>query len=101
MVGGEGNLDPASSRNPTAGVYARASNPQGSSGSPGILAGVRIAMVLAGLLLAAAGAVWVAQGLDLPFAPRSFMTREPGWVLGGSLAVLAGVGLAAWGWRRR
>ena len=35
---------------------------------------MRAAGVALGLLAALAGAVWVAQGLNLPMAPHSFMT---------------------------
>ena len=52
-----------------------------------------------GLVLVGAGLVFVAQGLNLPFAPRSFMTRDLGWTAIGALLVLAGAGLALW--RRR
>ena len=41
------------------------------------------------------GLVWIAQGLNLPFAPRSFMTADRAWVVIGALAVLAGSVLLA------
>jgi hypothetical protein len=44
-----------------------------------------------GLVLIGAGLVWVAQGLNLIFAPRSFMTAQPLWVVIGLIAVAAGV----------
>jgi len=53
----------------------------------------------AGLVLA--GLVWLAQGLDLPFAPRSFMTSDRSWILIGSVAAIAGVVLIAWARRPR
>lgn len=49
-----------------------------------------VAMAL-GALLALGGAVWIAQGLDLPFAPRSFMTADRTWIVLGFVAVVAGV----------
>jgi hypothetical protein len=55
-------------------------------------------MVL-GALLALGGAVWIAQGLNLPFAPRSFMTADRTWIVLGFLAVVAGA--AAFSWARR
>ncbi len=61
---------------------------------------MRIGMIVVGLLLAVAGAIWVGQGLNLPFAPRSFMTRDLTWTAIGAVAVVIGIGLAAWGWRR-
>ena len=44
-----------------------------------------------GVLLLGAGMVWAAQGLNLPFAPRSFMTADRAWVLIGAVTALSGV----------
>ena len=44
----------------------------------------------AGIVLLLAGLVWLAQGLNLPFAPRSFMTADRAWVLIGAVTALAG-----------
>ena len=52
-----------------------------------------------GLLLALGGAVWIAQGLNLPFAPRSFMTADRTWIVLGFVAVVAGI--ATFNWARR
>lgn len=57
-----------------------------------------VAMVL-GVLLAFGGVVWIAQGLNLPFAPRSFMTADRTWIALGFVAVAAG--LATFNWARR
>ncbi|HEX2194242.1 MAG TPA: hypothetical protein VHK63_04700 [Candidatus Limnocylindria bacterium] len=46
-----------------------------------------------GLLLLAAGGLWIAQGLNLPFAPGSFMTADPLWVVIGAVTMLAGATL--------
>lgn len=62
---------------------------------------MRVVGMVGGLLLVLAGAVWILQGLDSTLAPRSFMTNDRGWVLYGALAIAAGIGLAAWSWRRR
>jgi hypothetical protein len=51
---------------------------------------MRIGVVVLGVLVVLAGLVWIAQGLNLPFAPRSFMTADRTWVVIGALAVLAG-----------
>lgn len=56
--------------------------------------------IVVGLLAAAAGSVWVAQGLNLPIAPRSFMTADRTWFLIGLLTATGGIVLAAWSWRR-
>jgi hypothetical protein len=58
-----------------------------------------IAMVL-GVLIAIGGAVWIAQGLNLPFAPRSFMTADRTWVVLGFLAVFLGFATFTWARRR-
>ena len=54
-----------------------------------------VAMVL-GAMLGLGGAVWIAQGLDLPFAPRSFMTADRTWIVLGFLAVAAGFATIRW-----
>ncbi|TMB83642.1 MAG: hypothetical protein E6J39_05980 [Chloroflexi bacterium] len=61
---------------------------------------MRATGVSLGVLAALAGAVWVAQGLNLPLAPRSFMTADRTWFVIGFLTAIGGVVLAAWSWRR-
>lgn len=51
---------------------------------------MRIGLVVLGILLAGAGLVWTAQGLNLAFAPRSFMTADRAWVVIGVGAVVGG-----------
>ncbi len=51
---------------------------------------MRAPLIVLGILLLGAGLVWVAQGLNLPFAPRSFMTADRTWVVIGAVAVLGG-----------
>lgn len=46
-----------------------------------------------GILLSLAGAVWLAQGLDLPFAPGSFMTADPVWAAIGAVTLLGGLAI--------
>jgi hypothetical protein len=53
-----------------------------------------------GALLVLGGAVWIAQGLNLPFAPRSFMTADRTWIVLGFLAVAVGAATVNWGRRR-
>ncbi len=55
---------------------------------------------MVGALLAVAGLIWALQGFNVPFAPKSFMTGDPVWVLLGVVILLVGVVLAAWSWRR-
>ena len=56
-------------------------------------------MTLAGgLILVLVGAVWVLQGFDVAFAPKSFMTGDRWWVVWGAIAILVGVALL---WRNR
>jgi hypothetical protein len=44
-----------------------------------------------GILLILAGGVWAAQGLNMPWAPGSFMTADPAWVVIGAATMLAGL----------
>jgi hypothetical protein len=44
--------------------------------------------LLVGLLLAAAGIVWIGQGLGL--IPGSFMTGDPFWAAAGGVALVVG-----------
>jgi hypothetical protein len=60
---------------------------------------MRPALVVAGALLILAGAVWLAQGLNLPFAPRSFMTADRAWAFIGAVVAVGG-GIVVW-WARR
>jgi hypothetical protein len=60
---------------------------------------MRPILLVLGVLLIVAGAVWIAQGLDLPFAPTSFMTADRAWVLIGAITIVAGV--VAVGWSRQ
>lgn len=62
---------------------------------------MRVMRVVLGTLLALAGAVWLAQGLNLPFAPASFMTADRTWVLIGAVTFAAGASMAIWSWRSR
>jgi hypothetical protein len=48
----------------------------------------------AGVFLVLAGSIWILQGLDVAFAPQSFMTDNRSWVLWGAIAVILGVLLA-------
>jgi hypothetical protein len=67
---------------------------------------VKVAVYGPGMVVATAwalilvGAVWLLQGLDVPWAPQSFMTGDPWWAVGGALGILIGVGLL-WDQRRR
>lgn len=56
---------------------------------------MRIGPLVLGVLLLGAGLIWIAQGLNLPFAPRSFMTADRTWIVIGAVAVLAGAALLA------
>jgi hypothetical protein len=61
-----------------------------------MLTGMRIAGVVLGALVALAGLVWIAQGLNLPFAPGSFMTGDRTWIVLGAVAVVVGASLVGW-----
>ena len=82
----------------------------GARGPDGPVRGVLIGMLIrtmrtAGIVLGAigalTGAVFVAQGLALPFAPPSYMTADRTWIFIGSGMVVAGVALAGWSLHRR
>ena len=51
---------------------------------------MRIGPLVLGSLLMLGGLVWIAQGLNLPFAPKSFMTADRAWVVIGAVAALGG-----------
>lgn len=54
----------------------------------------------AGIILAIVGLVWILQGLDVAFAPQSFMTGDTAWVALGAVAMLVGA-LLFWRGRSR
>lgn len=56
--------------------------------------------VVLGVVLIGAGLVWIAQGLDLAWAPRSFMTADRTWIFIGAVAALAGAVLIGWSRQR-
>ena len=61
---------------------------------------MRAVFVVVGIGLIIGGLVWVAQGLNLPFAPRSFMTADRTWIVLGAVAVMGG-GVLVWRGRQR
>ena len=56
--------------------------------------------LVTGVVLLLAGVVWVLQGFDVAFAPQSFMTGDPAWVVLGVLAMTIGIVLIWRGARR-
>jgi hypothetical protein len=62
---------------------------------------MRVAQLVLGVLLTLSGAIWIAQGLNFPFAPRSFMTADRTWVLIGAITLVAGIALLGRARRRR
>ena len=61
---------------------------------------MRRALLVLGVFLILSGGVWIAQGLNLPFAPSSFMTADRTWVLIGAITVVAGLVVVGWARRR-
>jgi hypothetical protein len=62
---------------------------------------MRLTLVVLGLVLVLAGLVWMAQGLNLPFAPHSFMTADRAWLIIGALTALTGGVMVGWARHRR
>lgn len=56
--------------------------------------------LIGGLVVAAGGLVWLLQGLNVAFAPKSFMTGDRTWVFIGAVTLVAGLAIAAWSLRR-
>jgi hypothetical protein len=61
---------------------------------------MRAGLIVLGVLLFIAGAIWTAQGLNLPMAPRSFMTSDRTWLVIGLVTAITGASLAIWSSRR-
>ena len=57
---------------------------------------MRMFAIVLGVLMIGTGLVLIAQGLDLPFAPRSSMTADRLWVLIGAVVSVAGGVLVGW-----
>ena len=93
MGGGAARCDP------TRGVL-RGGHRHRKGVATGTIGGMRSILLVLGVLLIGAGAAFVAQGLDLPFAPGSFMTADRTWVLIGAIVVVAGVVLVGWSRQR-
>lgn len=53
-----------------------------------------------GIVLVITGAIWLLQGLDIAFAPQSFMSGDRTWVAAGAVAVVVG-GALIWTSRSR
>ena len=62
---------------------------------------MRSAWIVLGGLLVLSGLVWIAQGLNLPFAPQSFMTADRLWILIGAVTAVAGVVVVGWARQKR
>lgn len=60
------------------------------------LRSLRLPALVLGIFLVLAGAVWIGQGLNLPFAPRSFMTSDRSWIVIGAVTALVGAALVGW-----
>ena len=59
---------------------------------------MRLTYLIIGILLLLAGLIWFLQGINL--LPGSFMTGQTQWAVYGVIAMLAGVGVLAYGRRR-
>jgi uncharacterized membrane protein len=61
---------------------------------------MRATFLVIGVVLILAGLVWIAQGLNLPFAPKSFMTSDRAWIVIGAIAAAGGSVLIGWARQR-
>ncbi len=61
---------------------------------------MRITGIIGGLVIAFMGAVWMLQGLGSEFAPQSFMTGSPIWIVVGALTLIGGLAVARLSWTR-
>jgi len=61
---------------------------------------MRSAGIVLGGVMVLGGLVWMAQGLDLPYAPKSFMTADRLWILIGAATSVTGVVLIGWARQR-
>ncbi|MFQ5966765.1 MAG: hypothetical protein ACE5MI_04025 [Acidimicrobiia bacterium] len=61
---------------------------------------MRTAGLVVGVALAFGGTVWILQGFDVSFAPKSFMTGNQEWIFLGGAAVAVGIALVVWSRRR-
>ena len=52
---------------------------------------MKIALNIAGILIAAAGLIWALQGANI--LPGSFMTGDPFWLVVGTICILAGAAI--------
>jgi hypothetical protein len=56
---------------------------------------MRVVSSLLGLMLAAMGAIWILQGLNLAFR-KGFMVGDPRWTAYGAIAVVVGACQVVW-----
>lgn len=59
---------------------------------------MRYVGLIGGIVVAFIGLVWTLQGLGSEFAPRSFMTNSPAWVIIGVVTMVGGAWLARRSW---
>jgi hypothetical protein len=60
---------------------------------------MKIFLSILGVLLILGGGVWFLQGINL--LPGSFMTGQVEWAIYGGLAIVVGLGLIVFAWRRK
>ena len=49
-----------------------------------------------GIVLIIVGLIWILQGFDVAFAPKSFMTGNGWWAIWGGGALVAGTAMIWW-----
>ena len=62
---------------------------------------MKIALTVLAALMILMGGVWVLQGLNVAFAPKSFMTGNISWTGWGAFLLALGAGLLVWVYTRK
>jgi heme/copper-type cytochrome/quinol oxidase subunit 4 len=63
------------------------------------MAGVKTTLGVLGLVMLIMGGIWVLQGLNVSWAPQSFMTADINWTYRGAAFAIAGLVLLLFGMR--
>ena len=62
---------------------------------------MKIVLTVVAALMILMGGIWVLQGLNVAFAPKSFMTGHVTWTGWGAVLLAVGAGLLVWVYGRK